>query len=168
MLNKQIIALIALISIVKSESNIQEAKEVLKTVDYILDSVQPGNVCMNNKDCYPINLIYNLCCIRNGFVGKCCNMFAFISLRPNENIPIFFEQMREINGVILFLFVCTALIVSIVMFLLCIKFFIWICCNCRDDHSRRFNYYVIPHKMDMENVNLISKNQHDKNHSMEA
>ena len=77
------------ITFIKSESEIQlavdvikAAKDGIKATNDILVMSQSGNICLENNDCYPINILNNLCCIRNGVVGQCCNMFYYISLRP--------------------------------------------------------------------------------------
>jgi hypothetical protein len=74
---------------VKSESEIKlavdlinAAKDGIKVTNEILEKTQPGYMCNVNADCYPINIFENLCCIKNGLLGECCNMFSYISLRP--------------------------------------------------------------------------------------
>ena len=75
-------ALVAIISFASPESELQVAKEVISAANDLLEMAQPGNVCIENRDCYPVNYFDNLCCIRNGLVGKCCNMFQYCFLRP--------------------------------------------------------------------------------------
>jgi len=80
------------LTFVKPESDIQLAADAIKMAEDgikatndILVMTQPGNICLVNSDCYPINIFENLCCIKNGVIGRCCNMFYYISLRPLVN-----------------------------------------------------------------------------------
>ena len=87
---KTIFVLYAILNCVNSQvEEIMVAKAAIQTIkgaaelaNDVATKIQPGNLCFTNEDCYPINVFDNLCCIKNGLVGQCCNMFAYISERP--------------------------------------------------------------------------------------
>ena len=54
--------------------------------------LQTGNICVTSDECYPINWFNNVCCVKYGAPGQCCNMFSYISLNPFDNFIYFNEK----------------------------------------------------------------------------
>ena len=68
--------------IMVAKAAIETIESTAKLANDLAIKAQPGNACFQNGDCYPINVFDNLCCVKNGFIGQCCNMFSYISERP--------------------------------------------------------------------------------------
>jgi hypothetical protein len=77
---KILLLLLAITTCIDSQARdiIDSAKEAAK----IAKKLQPGNICLENDDCYPINVFNNLCCMEYTVVGQCCNMFSYIAEQP--------------------------------------------------------------------------------------
>ena len=66
----------------RAEPMAEEARAVINLAGDAVNALKHGNMCLANENCFPINIIDNLCCSEKGLMGKCCNMFAYISERP--------------------------------------------------------------------------------------
>jgi hypothetical protein len=59
-----------------------QARDIIDTAKEAAKKLHPGNICLENDDCYPINVFNNLCCMEYTIVGQCCNMFSYIAEQP--------------------------------------------------------------------------------------
>ena len=86
---KTILIIVSVSSLVNSQ--ISEAIDAVRNaadgLNKIAIKAQTGNICKQNDNCYPINVLDNLCCNEKGPIsllieGQCCNMFSYIQEQP--------------------------------------------------------------------------------------